>query len=215
MSGIRTTVLLCAVFITIVVSMFVYSVVREPQLSDSELRERGVFLLPTPREVSFELTNHEGETFTQSDLEGRWTFAYFGFTHCPDICPTSMAVLGQAERLLHGGPGGQGTNAETANFLGMLVTVDPDRDTAEVLGRYVTAFSPRFVGLLGERAPLAEFATQVNVAFAKLPTDDGYTVDHTGNIVIFNPRGHYHGFIKLPHDAETVRLTYQSLASRF
>jgi protein SCO1/2 len=97
------------------------------------------------------------------------------------------------------------------------------------LGAYATAFSPRFLGVTGSREGLVELTTQLNVAFAKVPLAealtqgapspealaDAYTVDHTGNIVIINPRGHYHGFIKLPHDPETIRLTFQTLASQF
>ena len=212
MSGIRLTVGLCVVFITIVVGMFVFSVTREPQLSEEQLRERGVFLLPRPRELSpIALQDHTGAEFSQAQFEGHWTFIFFGFTYCPDICPTTMSVLGQVERQLQ-----QADPSIADNFRGVLVSVDPERDTAEVLGNYVTAFSPRFVGVMGDLTSIGEFANQVNVAFAKVPTDDGgYTVDHTGNVVIINPKGHYHGFIKLPHKAETIRLAYQSLKSQF
>ena len=104
-----------------------------------------------------------------------------------------------------------------------LVSVDPDADTLERLGQYVGAFSSSFLGVRGERADLVKFTDQVNVAFAKVPLRSpvsdsdaqGYTVDHTGNIVIINPRGHYHGFIKLPHKAETIRLSYQTLDAQF
>jgi protein SCO1/2 len=207
---IRVTVSLCLAFIAIVVGMFVVSMLREPQLSDNELRDLGVFLLPTPRELEpFSLRDHLGQEFTRERLEGKWTFAFFGFTHCPDVCPTSMSQLAQADRELVNA----GTGAE--DFQVILVTVDPQRDTAEELGGYVTVFSERFLGVLGERAALGKFAQQVNAAFAKVPVEGGYSVDHTGNIVIFNPRGHYHGFIKLPHKAQTIRLAYQSLAARF
>jgi protein SCO1/2 len=135
-----------------------------------------------------------------------------------------MAVLGTVDRQLQSG------DAELAEqFQGILVSVDPDRDSLETLGAYATAFSPRFLGVTGPREDLVELTTQVNVAFAKVPLAealtqrtqntealaDAYTVDHTGNIVIINPRGHYHGFIKLPHDPETIRLTFQTLASQF
>jgi protein SCO1/2 len=212
MSAVGRTVLMCGVFITLVVSMFVYSTLQTPQLTDDELREQGVFLLPRPRDIApFELEDHLGQAFNNARLLDHWTFIFFGFTHCPDICPTTMSEMGQVDTQL------RQTGGELADgFQGVLVTVDPERDTADVLGQYATAFSPRFLGVLGERGPTAEFASQVNAAFGKMPADDGgYTMDHTGNIIIINPRGHYHGFIKLPHKAETIRLTYQSLAARF
>ena len=225
MSTIKSTVLLCFVFIGIVLIMFVISVLRVPQLSVEEMRSKGVFLLPTPRDIAaFKLTDHMGKTFDRSSINGRWSFVFFGFVSCPDVCPTSMSVLGTVDRQL------QASNPELAEqFQGILVSVDPERDSTENLAKYATAFSPRFLGVTGPREDLVGLTTQVNVAFAKVPLTeppplesaaadvaaDAYTVDHTGNIVIINPRGHYHGFIKLPHDSETIRLTFQTLASQF
>ena len=197
--------------LVVVAGYLIVSTLREPQLSDQELRDRGIFLLPQPRELApFDLTDHLGRAFNRERLEGQWTFAFFGFTHCPDVCPTSMSVLGQVDReLLQAGQAADG-------FQGVLVTVDPERDTAQELGAYVTFFSERFVGVVGERAALIEFAQQVYVAFAKVATSrGGYSFDHTGDIVIFNPNGRYHGFVKLPHKAETIRLAYLTLAARF
>ena len=212
MSPVAQTVTLCVAFITIVVGMFVYSTLQTPQLSDEELREQGVFLLPKPRDIApFELQDHLGSVYDNERLKDKWTFIFFGFTHCPDICPITMSELGKVDRQLV-----QQGGADADGFQGVLVTVDPERDTADVLGPYATAFSPRFLGVLGQREPIAEFAQQVNAAFGKIPDDEGgYTMDHTGNVIIINPRGHYHGFIKLPHKAETIRLAYQSLAARF
>jgi len=212
MSPIARTVALCSVFIFLVVGMFVYSTVQTPQLSDDEMRDRGVFLLPRPRDIApFALQDHTGEIFDNAQLRDRWTFVFFGFTQCPDVCPTTMSEMGQADAQLR-----QSGDELAEPFQGVLLTVDPEQDTAEVLGSYATAFSPRFLGVLGDKEPVAEFAQQVNASFAKVPAEDGgYTMDHTGNIIIINPRGHYHGFIKLPHKAETIRLAYQSLAQRF
>ena len=225
MSTIKSTVLLCFVFISIVLVMFVISVIRVPQLSVEEMRSKGVFILPRPRDIAeFELRDHTGASFDRANFEGRWSFVFFGFVSCPDVCPTSMAVLGTVDRQLQ-----SGASELAEQFQGILVSVDPDRDSLETLGACATAFSPRFLGVTGPREDLVELTTQVNVAFAKVPLAealtqraqntealaDAYTVDHTGNIVIINPRGHYHGFIKLPHDAETIRLTYQTLAAQF
>ena len=213
MSSIARTVLLCVVFISFVVAMFVYSTTRTPQLSDEELRAQGVFLLPRPRDIApFALTAPDGTVFDNASLQGKWSFIFFGFTHCPDICPTSMAVLGQVDRTLEQS---QAADVEQP-FHGVLISVDPERDTPAKLGAYAEAFSPRFSAATGSREALVELTQQVNVAFAKIPDGEGgYTVDHTGNIVVINPRGHYHAFIKLPHKAETIRLAYQTLAARF
>lgn len=187
--------------------MFVFSVVREEQLSKEEMLTRGVFLLDEPRDIApFKLRQGNGELFSNENLKGRWSYLFFGFTNCPDICPASMAVMAQAHRKLR-----ESNPQAAASFQGVLVSVDPDRDDAAALKDYVAAFSPDFTGVTGPHADIAQLATQLNIAFAKLPTDDGgYTVDHSGQIVVVNPYGHYHGFIKMPHSAETIRLTHQT-----
>ena len=165
MSTIKSTVLLCFVFIGIVLVMFVISVLRVPQLSVEEMRSKGVFLLPTPRDIAaFKLTDHMGKTFDRSSINGRWSFVFFGFVSCPDVCPTSMSVLGTVDRQL------QASNPELAEqFQGILVSVDPERDSTENLAKYATAFSPRFLGVTGPREDFVGLTTQVNVAFAKVP----------------------------------------------
>jgi protein SCO1/2 len=211
-TNIRNTVLLCLVFVVIVTVAFVHNVLREPVLTEQQLRDQGTFILPTPRELDLEgLVDQNGEPFTNARLQGRWTFLFFGFTSCPDICPVALSVLSQVERELEV----QGDRTLHDAFAGVLVTVDPERDDATTLGRYVASFSPRFIGVRGEPAAIAEFARQVNAAFMKVPDGDGYTVDHTGNIVVINPKGHYHAFIKLPHDRDKVLLAYKSIVSEF
>ena len=194
--------------------MFVYSVTRTPLLSAEQLRDRGVIILPQPRAIAeFKLVDTQGEPFTVERLLGAWSFIFFGFTNCPDICPTTMSVLAQAERQL------QQTNPEEASqFNGVLVTVDPDRDDPKSLGEYVGAFSGRFVGVVGSVADTAEFALQLNVGFSRMPSDSPageYSVDHSSQIVIVNPSGHYHGFIKMPHRVDTVVQAFQSLRASF
>jgi len=208
----RTTITLSLAFVVIVLGMFVYTTTRTPTLSVEELRDRGVFILPTPREIApFEdLTTHTGEPFTLADLQGQWSFIFFGFTNCPDICPTAMSILAQAEQTLN-----EESPELAEDFQGILVTVDPERDDLETLEQYVQAFSPEFIGVRGDRAATADLTTQLNVAFAKVPADDGYTVDHTANIVIVNPRGHYHGFAKMPHQADTMVSAFRTLEARF
>jgi protein SCO1/2 len=180
----------------VVLGMFVYSVTRPQTLSNEQLRELGVFVLPEPRDIAaFTLATADGEPFVPESLRGRWSLLFFGFTNCPDICPTTLAVMGAAQRQL----------AADSPFHGVLVSVDPERDEAAVLGPYVSAFSPTFTGVTGDRRLIAELARQLNVALLKVPAaDGGYTMDHSGQIVIINPQGQYHGFIKMPHLADTI-----------
>jgi len=209
--SVRATVGLCLALVALVLGMFVYSVLRTPVLDEAQLRDLGVIILPEPREIAgFEFTDTHGQPFTAARLQDRWTFVFFGFTNCPDVCPTTMAVLAQAERQV------QQADPESAQqFNVVLVTVDPERDDLPTLGAYVNAFSPRFVGVAGSVRQTSEFARQLNVAFDKVPSADGYTMDHSAQIVIINPRGHYHGFIKLPHQADTIAQAFASLRANF
>lgn len=219
MKPVRTTIGLCLAFVALVLGLFVFSINRAGVLSEEELRARGVLLLPTPREIAeFELLDQHGQPFGVAALRDHWSFLFFGFTNCPDICPTSMSVLAQARRALVAAD-----PAATERFQAVLVSVDPERDTAEVLGAYVGAFSEDFLGVRGEVENVAGLAENVNVAFAKVPVRDGdgnydpdlYQVDHTANIVIVNPRGHYHGLIKYPQQADTIVAAYQTLDADF
>jgi len=210
MNGVRTTVALCLVFVALVVGAFVFSVTRERTLSFDELQQQGSVMLPRPRELAgIELHTTDGEAFSETSLQGAWTFAFFGFTNCPDVCPTTMSVMGQAYNALN--------EDERAAYRGLLVSVDPERDDAATLAKYAQAFSPSFQGVRGSIAATAAFATQVNVAFQKLPGlgEEPYQMDHSGNLVIINPKGHYHGFIKLPHTRDKLVSTFRTLQASF
>ena len=208
--SVGSTVALCLVFVGLVLAAFVYTMTRENVLTVDQLREVGSIMLPTPRALAeVQLQSTASGAFTESDLEGPWSFLFFGFTNCPDICPTTLSDMGKAVVAM--------SPEEQADFRGVLVTVDPERDTLDLLEAYATAFNENFIGLTGSREQIARFASQVNAAFQKLPGRPGepYQMDHTGNIVIINPRGHYHGFIKLPHSRETILNTFRTLRATF
>ena len=211
-SGVRTTVILCLAFVAIVLGVMVYSVTREPLLDEAALREQGTFLLPTPREIApFSLVDQHGVEFDNARLKGHWSLLFFGFTSCPDVCPVTLAALAQVEQKL--------VDTGRQDLLDQLnvyfVSVDPERDDAAVIAKYVDAFSPRFTGVTGSREALAAFAQQLNVAFMKVPdANGGYVIDHTGNIIIVDPKGHYAGFMKLPHQADRILMAYKSIVRR-
>jgi protein SCO1/2 len=204
---------LCIAFVAVVLGALVYSILREPLLDDAALREQGTFILPTPREIApFTLVDQRGEVFDNNSLLGHWSLLFFGYTSCPDICPVTLSVLAQMEKKL----AEAGDQSLLDQLKVYLVSVDPERDSADVLGNYVGAFSRRFIGITGSREAIAALATQLNVAFMKVPgTNGNYVIDHTGNVVVVNPKGHYHAFIKLPHDADQTLLAYRSLARKF
>ncbi len=209
--GIRNTVVLCLAFVALVLGALVYTSLRKPLADDATLREQGTFVLPVPRDIApFQLIDHQGFVFDNAALRGHWSLLYFGFTSCPDVCPVTLSVLAQVEKKL-----AEANETELLSGLRVyLVTVDPERDSGEMLASYVGAFSQQFTGVTGSLDELASLGQQLNVAFMKVPAaDGGYSVDHTGNIVVVNPQGHYHAFMKQPHDPDRIVLAYRSIAS--
>ena len=204
---------MCVAFMVIVTGAFVLNVVRDPVLSADRLREEGTFVLPEARDLALNgLTDTTGAAFDQSSMKGRWTFVFFGYTSCPDACPTTLATLAQVERKL-----AESKNAKLADaFSVVLVSVDPERDDLAKLGQYVSAFSPHFIGVRGDLGAVADFARQVNAAFMKVPGEgESYLVDHTANIIVIGPDARYRAFIRPPHDADKIIVAYRSLAKAY
>ncbi len=192
-------------FIAIVVVSFVYRVQQPRLLSPSDMQANGLFLFDTPRDPGeFALLQHDGSTFTPADLEGRWTLMFFGFTHCPDICPTTMQFLAE----LHG----QLEGTEVSDTQVVMVSVDPARDTVAALSEYVPYFHPEFVGVTGEFADILSFTRKFNAPFRKVMTGDSgeYQIEHSGNVALINPKGDYHGFFRTPLDMAKMKVTYRS-----
>lgn len=188
--GIRNTLLWLMAFICVILGLFFHNFLNPGLPGDDQLRELGFFHYPEYRPLSaFVLRDNEGVTVDETIFEGRWTLVFFGFTYCPDICPTTMGVLARATSKMSDPPAV------------ILVSVDPERDTVSSMDAYVRSFSPTFRGLTGEFDQIVLLASQLNVAFGKVPgpDPDGYLVDHSASIAVINPKGKYVGFIKAPH----------------
>ena len=167
---------------------------QAPELSPSP----GV-LWPNPRPIgAFTLRDHHGRAFTRERLDGAWTFMFFGYTHCPYICPITLATLRRVEHDLAGH-----TSAPRRH---VLVSVDPARDTVEHLARYVSSFGPAFLGVTGSDGELSKLAREVGaVFFLGEPERDGsYFVDHTASIMLIDPRGRLIALFGMPHDAAAI-----------
>jgi protein SCO1/2 len=135
----------------------------------------------------FALTDHTGRARTGADFRGKLMLVYFGFTYCPDICPTDLHAIGLALDQL----GKAGDEVQP-----IFITVDPERDTPQVLADYVPMFHPRLIGLSGKAAAIQQAATAYKVYYAKVPRTDGsdYTVDHSGFVYLMDRGGTYLGF---------------------
>lgn len=147
--------------------------------------------------VDFQLTRHTGERMQLSDYRGKLVTLYFGYTFCPDACPTAMSALARAMKRL-------GAKADQVQVF--MVTVDPERDTAEVLGQYVTHFDPRFIGLVGTPAEIAAAAATFDIFYQKNASTSasGYLVDHTTSITVVDREGRIRLVLPLETPAQDI-----------
>ncbi len=131
---------------------------------------------------NFALSDAQGRERTLADFKGKVVAIFFGFTQCPDVCPTALLELAQVKQAL----GAQGDRLQ-----GVFITVDPERDTPEVLKAYVQAFDPSFVALRGSPEQTAAVAREFKVYYSKVPgkTPDSYTMDHTAGLYVFDAQG--------------------------
>tara|TARA_B110000858_G_scaffold64361_1_gene74560 strand:- start:1631 stop:2290 length:660 start_codon:yes stop_codon:yes gene_type:complete len=207
--GIRQTLLGIFAFIFLVMLAFVNKINTQHILSPQELMDNGAVLLETPRKFSgLELTDHQGRQFTSTNLQGKWTLFFFGFTSCPDICPTTMSTAANLYESL---------SSEDQKLLQFtMISLDPERDTTEKLAQYVPYFNKDFIGVTGNEYVLMSLGVQLNIPYSKVSLGESdYTIDHSGNVVIINPYGHYHGFFRPPLDPERMKISLESIMSAF
>ena len=154
------------------------------------------------------LTDGQGRDFRQDRLRGHWTLMFFGFTNCPDVCPTTLAALAAVRRQLADLPTGEMPAV-------VFVSVDPGRDTPEALGRYVAHFDPQFTGVTGTPAAIETLTRALGVAvFIGAAEDDGsYAVDHTAAIFLVDPDAALRAVFSGPHAAAAIAGDYRRIVA--
>ena len=203
------TILSCLVVIVMSVSLYVNKMTTKVVLNNEQLKDLGLYLIEPARNMgSYSLTDTNQNEFQIKDFEGKWNVLFFGFTFCPDICPITMSMLSSLEKEM--------SKEELDRIKIFMVTVDPERDSPEHLKRYLENFSKNFTGLTGGLDQIYNFATRVNAPFNPVSSspDPYYTVDHTGSIVLINPKGLYAGFFRAPHDQEKIKKALSELLLR-
>lgn len=169
------------------------------------------YVLPQPRSLpALELVNENGQVFTEADFKGDWSFIYFGYTYCPDICPMSMAELARMKAAL-------GDDALTIPDQYYLVSVDPRRDAPERLKEYVAYFDPQFKGLTGERPALDTFTRAAGVVYQvpEAPANEDYLVGHSSTITLINPDGAIHAFFTTPLVADDIARDFRAIVANW
>lgn len=195
--NIMITVISIIAVMVLFFGLFLNKLFTPREMGFEELKLNGVITFAEPRLVNdFELLDQNGATFDKTSLADKLNLVFFGFTNCPDICPTTMAYLGSVYKSL--------SEEDKDKVQIILVSLDPARDTQESMKAYVEYFNPGFKGLTGQFPQIMSFTNNLNVAFNKVFLDEGYTIDHTSNIAILNGRGDYAGFIRTPIDVNVL-----------
>ena len=207
--GMKKTFIALLAFIALMLGLMVNKVMHPPALSAEQFKARGVFLFDRARKIKpFTLSNHKAEVFTQANLKGQWSLLFVGFTHCPDVCPTTLAMLNKAMK-----------NIDDEKMINttqvILLSVDPARDTVPVLSQYMPFFNPRFIGLTGDFLEVLGLTSNLNAPFRKVVTAENYTLDHSAYIFLINPQGDFQGFIKPPFAAESFALNYLAIRKMY
>ncbi|WP_445501258.1 SCO family protein [Microvirga sp. G4-2] len=150
----------------------------------------------------FRLTSHEGRPFTDADLKGKPFVVFFGFTHCPEVCPTTLYDLTQDLASL---------DSDADKLRVAFITVDPAQDTPELMKTYLSSFDPRIVGLTGTEEEIAAVAKAYKIYYRKVPTDNGYTMDHSATIFLMDSKGDFYGTSNFQETAEIRRSKLKQL----
>ncbi len=171
---------------------------------------QGTILSPARKVAVPALVQADGSVFTLDDLTGQWSLLFFGYTHCPDICPTTMGVVAQARKI-----------AIANNHLFpqvFFVSVDPERDKVELLSEYVQYFDKDFIAVTGDEKLIKAFTLQMSVVYMKMPAENDtgdYIVDHSSALLLINPEGKLVAFFNSPHDPKTILKDFQTVVNLY
>ena len=173
-----------------------------------------VTLLPQPRELpAFNLRQSDGTPLVAGELAGHWTLVFLGFTFCPDVCPTTLAELAQAQKQWEALP-------ESTRPRVLFVSVDPDRDTPGKAGEYAHAFHPDTLAATADVPALEKFATSLGFVFMKAPganfehNPQDYSVDHSAHIAVLDPQGRLAGLMRPPFNPQAIASDLKKLTEK-
>ena len=206
---VKKNILIIIIFIATVLSLFINKLTTPRVLSTNELLINGLFLFEQPKSISdFTFFSGTDDEFKKSDLLGKWTLIYFGFTRCPDECPTTMYQMSKLIKVL------DEKEFPLENKQWVLISIDPERDNSIDIDQYAKGFDKRFIGAVGSRPMLINVATQLsvnNVMPNKDSSDHSHLDNHVNNIILMDPNGNFAGVFRPPFDISRLSLTYQSV----
>lgn len=164
-------------------------------------------VLPEARPLpDFLLEDHRGKAFTNESLRGQWSFVFFGYTHCPDVCPITLALLNQVDQVLK-------KETDVVKHKTIFISVDPERDTMAQLADYVPYFNPEFIGVTGSLENLQVLTKSLGIAFGKEGDTESveYEVFHSARIMLIDPEARLKALFSFPHDVNTIVDDYKKI----
>lgn len=173
---------------------------------------RAITLLPTPRVLpAFSLQQADGAALTPQALQGHWTLVFLGFTHCPDVCPTTLAQLAGAQKQWAALP-------EASRPRVLFVSADPERDTPQLVAQYAHAFHPDTLAATAPLPQLEAFARGLSLVFMKVPGESGqaddYSIDHSAALVLLDPQARMAGVVQPPFDVKGITDDLEALTAQ-
>ncbi len=196
--------ILLAVFVGVISAVAGITVWRIATIQQQHLpSDASLMVLPEPKVIAdFALVDGQGQPFSLDNLRGHWSLLFFGFTNCPDVCPSALYDLSLVSEELEASK-----VAKSADVQVVFVSVDPERDTPDKLAQYVSYFDPEFVGVTGSDKQLAPMTMQMGIAYRVEEHEAGaerYDVYHSASVLLTDPRGRLHGVFPAPHNAEKM-----------
>ena len=202
---IKKNILIIAIFILAVLALFINKLTTPRVLSSNELLINGLYLFESPKQISdFTFLSANDIQFTKSDLIGKWTLMYFGFTRCPDECPITMYQMSKLIKIL------REKEYPLEDKQWVLVSIDPERDAPEDIDKYAKGFDKVFIGVSNIRPMLLNLAIQLsvnNVMPSNDSMDHSHLDNHVNNIILLNPSGEFVGVFRPPFDTPRLSLT--------
>ncbi len=196
----RTVLLMLLAVFTVIVGSWLARSLNGHEPQDDIPSDLKSALLPEPLPLTaFKLTDQHGRVFDLDRLKGKWTFMFFGYTLCPDVCPTTMTVMKNIATVLERDP-----RQIESQFV--FVSIDPERDKPESLGGYVEYFNPDFIGITGNQAQLDVLGRQLNIEARRIEGDTSanYLLSHTSSIMLFDPRARWYADFSPPHERASI-----------
>lgn len=210
----KTITFILSLVVVLVTGNFLYYGYQKWQTMITPINVHGTIVKKPKNVTNFSLTSSDGENFDDSKLLGQWSMLFFGYTRCPDICPTTLNTLSGMYKQLNSLPQNKKPRV-------IFVSIDPEHDTSNQANKYSKYFNNNFIGLSGKRNQINQLSKSLGVVAQKvdLKNSDGdeqaYVYDHSSTLYIINPKGQLQAILTAPHKSDNLATDYKNIVTKF